>query len=61
MIDDIDNPFLTIDEAAQLLRVSRRTLDNYRYRKQGPPYPPWRPHRLPPQRPPGLVVSWSSV
>ena len=38
MTDDIDDPFLTIDEAAQLLRVSRRTLDNYRYRKQGPPY-----------------------
>ena len=38
MTDDIDDPFLTIDEAAQLLRVSRRTLDNYRFRKQGPPY-----------------------
>ena len=38
MTDDMDDPFLTIDEAAQLLRVSRRTLDNYRYRKQGPPY-----------------------
>ena len=38
MTDDIDDPFLTIDEAAQLLRVSRRTLDNYRYRKRGPPY-----------------------
>ena len=34
MTDDIDDPFLTIDEAAQLLRVSRRTLDNYRYRKR---------------------------
>ena len=38
MTDDMDDPFLTIDEAAQVLRVSRRTLDNYRYRKQGPPY-----------------------
>ena len=38
MTDDIDDPFLTIDEAAKLLRVSRRTLDNYRYRKRGPPY-----------------------
>ena len=38
MTDDIDDPFLTIDEAARVLRVSRRTLDNYRYRKQGPPY-----------------------
>ena len=38
MIDDIDDPFLTIDEAAQVLRVSRRTLDNYRSRKKGPPY-----------------------
>ena len=38
MTDDIDDPFLTIDEAAQVLRVSRRTLDNYRSRKKGPPY-----------------------
>ena len=38
MTDDIDDPFLTIDETAQLLRVSRRTLDNYRSRKRGPPY-----------------------
>jgi predicted DNA-binding transcriptional regulator AlpA len=38
MTDDIDDPFLTVDEAAEVLRVSRRTLDNYRYRKQGPPY-----------------------
>lgn len=38
MFDDDDDPFLTIDEAAELLRVSRRTLDNYRYRKVGPPY-----------------------
>jgi len=38
MTDDIDDPFLTIAEAAEVLRVSRRTLDNYRYRKQGPPY-----------------------
>src|SRR5262245_53333905 len=38
MADDIDDPFLTIDEAAQVLRVSGRTLDNYRSRKKGPPY-----------------------
>ena len=38
MTDDIDDPFLTIDEAAQVMRVSRRTLDNYRSRKKGPPY-----------------------
>ena len=38
MTTDTDDPFLTIDEAARLLRVSRRTLDNYRCRKLGPPY-----------------------
>jgi predicted DNA-binding transcriptional regulator AlpA len=38
MTDDLDDPFLVIDEAAKVLRVSRRTLDNYRSRKQGPPY-----------------------
>jgi hypothetical protein len=53
MTDDIDDPFLTIAEAARVLRVSRRTLDNYRSRKQGPA--PWRPHRLPAQRSPRLV------
>ena len=40
MTNDTDDPFLTIDEAARLLRVSRRTLDNYRCRKLGPPYLP---------------------
>jgi DNA-binding transcriptional MerR regulator len=39
MTNDTDDPFLTIDEAARLLRVSRRTLNNYRCRKLGPPYP----------------------
>jgi predicted DNA-binding transcriptional regulator AlpA len=38
MFDDDDDPFLTVNEAAEVLRVSRRTLDNYRYRKVGPPY-----------------------
>jgi hypothetical protein len=30
-------PFLTIDETAALLRVKRRTLDNLRWSKEGPP------------------------
>jgi hypothetical protein len=40
MFDDDDNddsPFLTIDEAAELLRVKRRTLDNLRWSGDGPP------------------------
>lgn len=31
-----DFPFLTITEAAQLLRVNRRTLDNLRWKGTGP-------------------------
>ena len=31
-----DIPFLTIAEAAQLLRVNRRTLDNLRWKGTGP-------------------------
>jgi hypothetical protein len=38
MIDDSDSPFLTIAEAAQLLRVNRRTLDNLRWQNDGPPF-----------------------
>jgi hypothetical protein len=38
MCDDTDNPFLTIKETAQLLRVKPRTLDNLRWRKEGPPW-----------------------
>jgi excisionase family DNA binding protein len=30
--------YLTPDEVASLLRVERRTLDQWRYRKQGPAY-----------------------
>ena len=37
MFDDSDTPFLTIDETAKLLRVNRRTLDNLRWSKEGPP------------------------
>lgn len=38
MCDDRDSPFLTIDETANLMRVNRRTLDNHRWKKTGPPY-----------------------
>jgi helix-turn-helix protein len=41
MFDDNDgngsSPFLTIDEAATLLRVKPRTLDNLRWSGDGPP------------------------
>jgi predicted DNA-binding transcriptional regulator AlpA len=40
MLDDDDDdrsPFLTIDEAAKLLRINRRTLDNLRWNGKGPP------------------------
>jgi predicted DNA-binding transcriptional regulator AlpA len=40
MFDDdnqYDSPFLTINEAARLLRVNRRTLDNLRWSGDGPP------------------------
>ena len=53
MTNDTDDPFLTIDEAARLLRVSRRTLDNYRCRKLGPPY---RRHGAASST--GSVISW---
>lgn len=38
MIDDSDDLFLTIEDAAKLLRVKRRTLDNLRWKGIGPPY-----------------------
>jgi Helix-turn-helix domain len=38
MTDDSDSPFLTIAEAALLLRVNRRTLDNLRWQNDGPPF-----------------------
>ena len=38
MSNDSDNPFLTIDETAELLRVNRRTLDNLRWQNDGPPF-----------------------
>ena len=38
MIDDSDDLFLTIEDAAKLLRVKRRTLDNLRWKNIGPPY-----------------------
>ena len=41
MCDDSDNPFLTVQETADLLRVKRRTLDNLRWKNEGPP---WRRH-----------------
>jgi hypothetical protein len=37
MFDDHDSPFLTIEEAADLLRVKPRTLNNLRWRGVGPP------------------------
>ncbi len=33
---DADVPFLTIAEAAELLKVNRRTLDNMRWKHTGP-------------------------
>jgi len=41
MCDDTDNPFLTVEETARLLRIKRRTLDNLRWKREGPP---WRRH-----------------
>src|SRR5262245_57093587 len=35
---ELDSPFLTIPETAVLMRVKPRTLDNLRWRKEGPPY-----------------------
>jgi Helix-turn-helix domain len=38
MTDDSADLFLTIEDAAKLLRVKRRTLDNLRWKNIGPPY-----------------------
>jgi predicted DNA-binding transcriptional regulator AlpA len=38
MTDECDNPFLTIEEAAAVLRVKRRTLDNLRWAGNGPKF-----------------------
>lgn len=38
MTDESDSLFLTIPEAAKLLRVERRTLDNLRWQDDGPPF-----------------------
>ena len=38
MLDDSNDRFLTIPEAAQLLRIHRRTLDTLRWRGEGPGY-----------------------
>jgi len=35
---ELESPFLTIPETAVLMRVKPRTLDNLRWRKEGPPY-----------------------
>ena len=35
---ELDSPFLTIPETAVLMRVKPRTLDNLRWRREGPPY-----------------------
>ena len=38
MMDPANDRFLTIAEAAELLRMHRRTLDNLRWRGEGPRY-----------------------
>lgn len=38
MFDSTDDSFLTIEEAADLLRVKRRTLDNLRWQGLGPKF-----------------------
>jgi hypothetical protein len=38
MTDVCDIEFLTIEEAAELLRVKPGTLDNWRSEEKGPPY-----------------------
>src|SRR5262252_4356721 len=41
-VRDVQNiPFFTVEETAKLLRVKRRTLDNLRWKTEGPP---WRRH-----------------
>lgn len=38
MIDNADEAFLTIREAAERLRIKKRTLDNLRWQGTGPPF-----------------------
>jgi hypothetical protein len=38
MRDDCDVPFLTVEEAATVLRVAKRTLDSHRSHKTGPEF-----------------------
>ena len=38
MTDQSDNPFLTVAEAAQFLRLKKRTLDNMRWMGNGPKF-----------------------
>jgi hypothetical protein len=38
MRDDCDVPFLTVEEAATVLRVAKRTLDSHRSHKTGPAF-----------------------
>ncbi|MGE3871348.1 MAG: helix-turn-helix domain-containing protein [Parvibaculaceae bacterium] len=38
MVDDTENPFLTVAEAAAYLRLRKRTLDNMRWMGTGPKF-----------------------
>lgn len=38
MFDHADDPFLTIEEAATVLRMAKRTLDNHRSKNTGPTF-----------------------
>ncbi len=38
MTQDAENPFLTVAEAAQYLRLKKRTLDNMRWMGTGPKF-----------------------
>ncbi len=38
MTDKSDNPFLTVSEAAEYLRLKKRTLDNMRWMGTGPKF-----------------------
>ena len=38
MNDNSDNPFLTVGEAADYLRLKKRTLDNMRWTGTGPKF-----------------------
>lgn len=36
MIEEADDVFLTVDEAATVMRMAKRTLDNHRWKNTGP-------------------------